>query len=85
VLLGCVVYAASECPFFKKKTVIQPDSQFDIQHYKLTVERSRGSLEILGLMPDNFGQSLVDAIRRSETLDAKRKRWLSTALGIDCS
>ena len=81
-MAGCVVYEAGTVACFRKRTIIPSDSHFEIRHYKLAVDSSRGSLEVIGAMPPDFRGRLLQAIGNSETLDGRGKRWLGNALGI---
>jgi len=77
---GCVCYEALEVDFFSKRTIIDPDNQFEIPHLRLADLQEKGALEVVGKMPEDFGQRLKAVIANSETLDEKRKSWLRAVL-----
>ena len=79
-MCGCVCYEALEVDFFRKRTIIEPDNQFEIPHCQLVVHQDRGALEVVGRLADDFGQRLKTAIANSQTLDRRRRAWLRAAL-----
>lgn len=77
---GCVCYEAGTCAYFRHRTIIEPDNQFEVRHYTLGVHASRGSLEVCGPMPADFDARLRTAIRNSSTLDRRKLAWLSRCI-----
>jgi hypothetical protein len=77
---GCVCYEPRACAYFRRRTVIEPDNQFEVRHYMLKVHATRGCLQVCGLMPPDFENRLRAAIRNSFTLDKRKKEWLARCL-----
>ena len=79
-MCGCVCYEALEVGFFSKRTIVDPDNQFEILHSKLVELQERGALTVVGSMPGDFGQRLRTAMANSRTLDKRLRAWLRAAL-----
>jgi hypothetical protein len=79
-ICGCVCYAAREVDFLPKRTIIDPDNQFEIPHPHLADLQERGELGIVGRLPDSFGERLKAAVANSQTLDRRRRAWLRAVL-----
>jgi hypothetical protein len=73
-LAGVVMYKAGELPFFEKDTVVQPDNQFPIPHFELIRQAVSHDAEVLGVLPSNFPEMLVNAVRASVTMSPREKQ-----------
>ena len=77
---GCVCYESGTIPYFRLRTIIEPDNQFEVTHYQLSVNASRSALQVCGPMEETFEDQLRIAVENSITLDRKKKLWLSCCL-----
>lgn len=75
-MAGAVYYRAGELSFFPQNTVIQPDNQFPIPHTHLNTCHNSGTFAVLGRMPDDFRQRLIDAVKASVTMTSVRKQHI---------
>jgi hypothetical protein len=62
------------------RSVIEPDNQFTVRFYQLTVHASRGSLQVCGRMEEDFESRLRTAVENSITLDRRQKLSLAACL-----
>ncbi len=74
---GAVCYDPGECPYFRRRTVVQPENLFDVRHYQLGIFVSQARLEVIGPMPTDFEGRLEEAIRGSTLID--KRRWNALA------
>ncbi len=79
-MCGCVCYQAGEVEFFSKRTIIEPDNQFEIPHQRLIDYQKRGALKVAGSLPADFAGRLKAAMLKSQTLDGRRRAWLRAVL-----
>lgn len=73
-LAGCVYYTAREISLFETDTAIEPDNPFPVPHSYIANCERKGSLEILGTLPNDFQGKIAKAIEDSSTLSRERKR-----------
>lgn len=79
---GVALYKVGECSHFECETVIDPDNCFAIPHSQLESYKSKGTLEILGIVPD-LRARLIKAIKLSSELTQQRRKNLLKLLGHD--
>jgi len=82
-MAGVVFYPAGSNPCFDRDTVIQPDNQLAIPHARLARQESTGDFALLGEMPDDFKDRLIEASRASVTMDGRQRKRLWIVLGIN--
>ena len=63
LMAGCVYYQAGQLKVFQLNTAVQPDNQVTISHAYLSESHKNGSLDYLGLMPEDFEAKLLKAIK----------------------
>lgn len=79
LLDGVLSYKAGDCACFECDTVIQPDNQFPISYKDLVDCDARGELKVLGDLPRNAKEQLINAVRNSYTMAPRKQERL---LGI---
>lgn len=73
-MAGVVLYPAGSISFFEKDTIVQPDNLVALLHSKLATQKLIKDLIILGTMPQDFKQRLLEAAIASETMTPKARR-----------
>ena len=79
LLDGVLSYKAGDCACFERDTVIQPDNQFPISYKDLVYQEKYGKLKVLGHLPANAKEKLIEAVNSSYTMDSRKQERL---LGI---
>jgi hypothetical protein len=74
MMAGVVYYKANELSFFNSNTAIQPDNLHPISHSDIVSCYEKGIFDILGNMPDDFSDRLINAINASITISSERKQ-----------
>ena len=82
-MAGVVYYPAGSNPCFERDTVIQPDNQLPIPHARLARQESTGDYSLVGQMPADFKDRLIEAARASVTMDGRQQKRLWIVLGVD--
>jgi hypothetical protein len=76
-LAGVVFYPSKKLSFFPEDTAIQPENPHPIPHADIAQCMARGTFELVGDMPEDFGVLLTAAITASVTIKPARKQhWL---------
>lgn len=78
---GCVYYKTGDVDCFKRNTVIQIDNQFGIPYHAITRARTEGKFKLLGQLPNDFHQKLIEAAHRSLTLSQIKRERLLQVIG----
>jgi hypothetical protein len=80
MLASVVLYQAGDVSFLKKKSVIDPDSTFNIAHEHFQRHSEQQEFKVEGKMPEDFHARLVAAIKKSILLNLNEKNELLEAI-----
>ncbi len=80
-LSGCVYYKPGDIHCFKRSTVIQIDNQFGIPYDAIARAHREGKFKLLGQLPNDFHQKLIEAAHRSLTLSPIKRERLLQVIG----
>ena len=75
-----MAYEAEECSGFEKRTVIDPRNQFPIPYSEIATHLSNGECELLGSLPDDFREKLIEAVKASRVIERNKKNRLLSQL-----
>lgn len=80
VAAGAVIYEKGDTTCFDQRTAIEPDNQIPISHSSLAAHDRNGSLEILGVLPSDFREKLLQAIDKSITMEKNKKERIKKVI-----
>lgn len=76
MMASCVFYKAGEA-MFERDTAVQPDNQFPVPHADIAKANRTGTFRLLGQLPKDFHERLVQATKSSvRATPAQKKRLL---------
>ena len=76
-MVGAVFFEKGATACFDKDTIVEPDNQIPLSYEKVMYADRMNTLERLGELPDDFGEKLIEAVKKSETMyEMQQKRLL---------